>query len=225
MKNTTSTSCWRSGGLGTSIHQCKLERDAATTCSLHMGTYMHRTMCKLSCCCILLCNLRWWCFFFHQLAQILHLRSWWPSQLALVVFFLGALVHLLMCILQLALCGGGAACGCIFMWWWLYICGGSGCTWRFCCRYTTEDPSWRTFPAIVYTVLHTDSCEDKTSVPCMTWSLRKSHQQYFSATFAGTPLNAVPLVHVCLSGVLRLAGSSSPHSSCYWNISLTLKPI
>ena len=34
-------------------------------------------------------------------------------QLALVVFFLGALAHLLMRILQLALCGGGA-CGCIF---------------------------------------------------------------------------------------------------------------
>ena len=55
-------------------------------------------------------------------------------QLALVVFFLGALAHLLMCtqmnrhILQLVLCGGG----CILMWWWLYvvvvICGGSGCT-------------------------------------------------------------------------------------------------
>ena len=42
-------------------------------------------------------------------------------QLALVVFFIGALAHLLMCAqtnrhaLQLALCGGG--CGGIFMWW------------------------------------------------------------------------------------------------------------
>ena len=42
-----------------------------------------------------------------------------PLQFALVVFFLGALAHLLMCtqtnmhILQLALCGGGG-CGCIF---------------------------------------------------------------------------------------------------------------
>ena len=39
MKN---TSCWRSGGPGTSIHRRKLERDAATTCNLQMGTYMHR---------------------------------------------------------------------------------------------------------------------------------------------------------------------------------------
>ena len=53
-------------------------------------------------------NLRW-CFSFHQQAQILHLHSWWSSQLALVVFFLRVLAHLLMCILQLALCGG--ACG------------------------------------------------------------------------------------------------------------------
>ena len=30
-------------------------------------------------------------------------------QLVLVVFFLGALVHLLMCILQPALCGGGGS--------------------------------------------------------------------------------------------------------------------
>ena len=54
-------------------------------------------------------------FSVHQLAQILHLHSWWSSQLALVVFFLRALAHLLMRILQLALCGGGGACGCIFM--------------------------------------------------------------------------------------------------------------
>ena len=101
-----------------------------------------------------LCNLRWWCFSFHQLAQILHLYSWWSSQLALVVFFLRALAHLLMRILQLALCGGGA---CIFMWWWLYICGDSGCTRRFCCCYTTEDPSLRASPVRVYTVLRTDS--------------------------------------------------------------------
>ena len=26
-----------------------------------------------------LCNLRWWCFSFHQLAQILYLHSWWSS--------------------------------------------------------------------------------------------------------------------------------------------------
>ena len=42
----------------------------------------------------------------------------------LVVLFLGALAHLLMCAqtnrhtLQLALCGGG---GCDCMWWWLYV--------------------------------------------------------------------------------------------------------
>ena len=45
----------------------------------------------------------------------------------LVVFFFGALAHILMCAqmnrhtLQLALCGGGGGggggCGCIFMWW------------------------------------------------------------------------------------------------------------
>ena len=44
----------------------------------------------------------------------------------LVVFFFGALAHTLMCAqknrhtLQLALCGGGGGCGCIFMWW-LYV--------------------------------------------------------------------------------------------------------
>ena len=38
-----------------------------------------------------------------------------PLQLTLVVFFLRALAHLLMHILQLALCSGGGACGCIFM--------------------------------------------------------------------------------------------------------------
>ena len=45
------------------------------------------------------------------LVQILHLHSWWSSQLVLVVFILRALAHLLMRILQLALCGGGACCG------------------------------------------------------------------------------------------------------------------
>ena len=127
-------------------------KNTSTNCSLHKGTtsmqilplcYLHlvaascsyRLVPKMV---LTLCNLRWWCFSFHQLAQILHLYSWWSSQLALVVFFLRALAHLLMRILQLALCGGGA---CIFMWWWLYICGDSGCTRRFCCCYTTEDPS------------------------------------------------------------------------------------
>ena len=28
------------------------------------------------------CNLRWWCFSFHQLAQTLHLHSWWSSPAA-----------------------------------------------------------------------------------------------------------------------------------------------
>ena len=44
------------------------------------------------------------------------------------MFFLEALVHLLMCAqtnrntLQLALCGGGGGCGgCDCMWWWLYV--------------------------------------------------------------------------------------------------------
>ena len=37
-------------------------------------------------------------------------------------------------------------------------------------------------------------CEDTTSVPCASWSLRKCRQRYFSAAFAGTPLYAVPLV-------------------------------
>ena len=29
-----------------------------------------------------LCNLRWWCFCFHQLVKILHLQSWWSSPAA-----------------------------------------------------------------------------------------------------------------------------------------------
>ena len=60
-----------------------------------------------------------------------------------VVFFLGALAHLLMCTqtnmhkLQLALCGGGGGCGCIFMWcgddcmlhFVVVVCCGIDCTW------------------------------------------------------------------------------------------------
>ena len=71
------------------------------------------------------------------------------------------------------------------MWWWLYVCGGSGCTWKF--------------HTIVYFVLYADlHCpmylhEDMTSVPCATWSLRKSHRRHFSA-FEGTPVYAMPLV-------------------------------
>ena len=55
-------------------------------------------------------------FPFHQLTKILHFSQGLHRQLqlALVVFFLGALAHLLMCSqmimhkLQLALCGGGS---------------------------------------------------------------------------------------------------------------------
>ena len=44
-------------------------------------------------------------------------------------------------------------------------------------------------------------CEDTTSVPCATWSLRKCRQRYFSAAFAGIPLYAVPLVRRFLAVV------------------------
>ena len=51
-------------------------------------------------------------------------------QLSLVVFFLRALAHLLICTneyaqMQLALCGGGSCsilcAGSDCMWWWLYV--------------------------------------------------------------------------------------------------------
>ena len=99
-------------------------------CKLHLvaESRSYRLVSKMV---LTLCNLRWWCFSFHQLAQILHLHSW---------------------CMVIATCAGGifpqstsaftnahiATCS---VWWWLYICGGSGCTWRFCCCYTTEDSS------------------------------------------------------------------------------------
>ena len=46
MKNTTSKSCWRSGGPGTSIHWRTLERDAATTQLAHGHNY---EACKCPC--------------------------------------------------------------------------------------------------------------------------------------------------------------------------------
>ena len=57
MKNTTVTSCWRSRGPGTSIHQRKLEQDAATTCNLHMGTTMMHAHVQVTCCCCILLQL------------------------------------------------------------------------------------------------------------------------------------------------------------------------
>ena len=54
-ENTTSASCWRSGGLGTSIHRRKLERDAVTTCNLHIDLNCSCTHVQVACsCCILL---------------------------------------------------------------------------------------------------------------------------------------------------------------------------
>ena len=66
-----------------------------------------------------------------------HLRM---LQLTLVVFFLEALVHLVMCTqtnlynyrhtLQLALCGDGGCVFCCFLYVVVVACCGSGCTWR-----------------------------------------------------------------------------------------------
>ena len=87
--DTCSTST--SGGLGTSIHQHKLEQDEATTCNLHMGTYMHCScaLCKLHVVAASRSNLHqwmlvpsppdlqqleWWCCSFQQLAQTLYLH-------------------------------------------------------------------------------------------------------------------------------------------------------
>ena len=61
------------------------------------------------------CNLRWWCFFFHQLAHTLHLHTWWSSPIATCtggVFLPNTSANTL-----LALCGGGS---CIYMWWWWF---------------------------------------------------------------------------------------------------------
>ena len=56
-----------------------------------------------------LCSLLWCYFSYHQLAQILHLESWWswPAATCADGVFL---VHLLMCMLQLALCGDDGRC-------------------------------------------------------------------------------------------------------------------
>ena len=128
-KNTTSASCTVSRPSWAQVYRSRMQQpNAACTratpqCkSCPCASYLHlvaascsyRLVPKMV---LTLCNLRWWCFSFHQLAQILHLYSWWSSHLALVVFFLRALAHLLMRILQLALCGGGACCACISTWW------------------------------------------------------------------------------------------------------------
>ena len=85
-----------------------------------------------------LCNLHWWCFSFHPLAQILYLHSWWSSCTATCaggVFprSTGAFTNVLTTeYAQIATC--------IVWWWWLlwwwvvlillrihmYICHASG---------------------------------------------------------------------------------------------------
>ena len=122
-KNTTSASCTVSRPSWAQVYRSGMQQpNAACTramqilplCYLHLvaASRSYRLVPKMV---LTLCNLRWWCFSFHQLAQTLHLHSWWSSHLALVVFFLRALAHLLMCAqmnrhtLQLALCGGGGA--------------------------------------------------------------------------------------------------------------------
>ena len=79
-----------------------LERDAATTCNLHMGTYMHRRCahvqvvlllhpvptCTYGCWCpvpLTFSNQHWWCAAYQELAQTLYLHlccalcnlCWW----------------------------------------------------------------------------------------------------------------------------------------------------
>ena len=104
-KNTTSTSCTVSKPSWAQVY-----RDAATKCSLHKGRICTTSM-----------QIRWWCFSFQQLAQILHLHSRWSSQLALVVFFLRALAHLLMHILQLALSQSAQTLYYIILYYIIYI--------------------------------------------------------------------------------------------------------
>ena len=59
------------------------------------------------------CNLRWWSFFIHPLAQIVHFHTWWyhPLQRVLVVRFHPATgTKTALALGQLALCGRG-------QWW------------------------------------------------------------------------------------------------------------
>ena len=96
-------------------HQCKLqwvaagwlqvmcapghqqEQDAATNFSLYKDTNPNQTLplCYLNLV-LTLCNLHWWWFSCHQLAQKSHLHLLY-LQLVLVVFFLCQLAHCLRC--------------------------------------------------------------------------------------------------------------------------------
>ena len=71
------------------------------------------------------CNLRWWCFSFQQLAQILHLHMWWSSPIATCAGGVFSSNHWR----KYSTCTR-ATCT---VWWWLhvvvvYICGGGECS-------------------------------------------------------------------------------------------------
>ena len=128
-------------------------------CKLHVlsASCSYRLVPKMA---LTLCNLRWWCFSFH-----INLRKYStcthgghrPLQLALVVFFLGTLAHLVMCrycnlqfvvvvvLVVVFLCCGG---NCIYVVV-VAVHGGFAAVAQL-----TEDRFWRTFPAIVYLVAH-----------------------------------------------------------------------
>ena len=121
--STTTRQCKLQYATKCSLHKCTRSMQILPLCYLHLvaASCSYRLLPKMV---LTLCNLHALVVFsFHQLAQILHLHSWWSLQLVLVVFFFRALAHLLMRILQLALCGGGACCGI-----YIYICAQELCT-------------------------------------------------------------------------------------------------
>ena len=82
-----------------------------------------------------LCNLRWWCFSFHQLAKILHLQSWLSSPAATCA---GGVFHWSTSAFTNVRTNEYAHIATCTVWWWLWwyfyvvvviVCGGRCMLW------------------------------------------------------------------------------------------------
>ena len=80
-----------------------------------------------------LCNLRWWCFSFHQLAKILHLQSWWSSPAATCAG--GVFLWSTSAFTNVRTNEKSHIATCTVWWWWYFyvvvviVCGGGCMLW------------------------------------------------------------------------------------------------
>ena len=134
-------------------------------CKLHLvaASHSYRLVPKMV---LTLCSLRWWCLSFHQLAQILHLHSWWSLPAATCTVWWWWWLCLYFYSVVVIVCGGGCIYEVVVV-----VHGGYAAGTQLRNHLEKVPLDSLLCCALIRTALCSYLCDDTTSVCCVTWNL------------------------------------------------------